>query len=181
MARLKSAVPDYLGAPIESLPRRYWEVLFPRSEWTLIAQAARSRRLDANLMCGLILQESAFNPLAVSQAGAMGLMQVLPGTGSDAARVLGDKGFRPSRLLEPAVNIRMGTWHFSELLGRQGGSIELALAAYNAGEARVRGWRSVFGTSEPAYFVEEVPYSETRLYVKRILSHAAMYRAIYGP
>lgn len=181
ISRLKAAVPDYLGAPIETLPRRFWEVLYPRSEWETLAAAARARRLDPSLICGLILQESGFNPLAVSQAGAVGLMQVLPGTGSDAARALGETRFRPSRLLEPAMNIRVGTWHFSQLLARQGGALEIALAAYNAGEARVRHWRSVFGTNEPTFFVEEVPYTETRLYVKRVLSHAAMYRAIYGP
>lgn len=181
IVRLKAAIPDYLGAPIGTLPRRFWEVLFPRSEWTSILQASRSTRLDPNLVCGLILQESAFNPLAVSQAGALGLMQVLPRTGDDAARALGETQFRPARLLEPSLNIRVGTWHLAEILRRMGGQKELALAAYNAGEARVRHWRSVFGTSEPASFVEEIPYTETRLYVKRILSHAAMYHAIYGP
>ncbi len=178
--RLKTAVPDYLAAPVETLPRRYWEVLYPRPSWEEIEKASRAQSVDPALVCGLILQESAYNPLAVSQAGALGLMQLLPGTGADAARALGEKNFTAARLLEPAMNIRLGTWHLAQVLGRFGRSTELALAAYNAGEGRVQRWQEVFGTSEPTFFVEEIPYTETRLYVKRILSHAAMYRAIYG-
>jgi soluble lytic murein transglycosylase len=131
-------------------------------------------------VAGLILQESGFNPLAVSHAGALGLMQVLPSTGADAARVLGIRNFTAARLLEPETNIRIGTWYFAGVLAHFNRRIELALASYNAGESRVRHWQSVFGTSEPTYFVEEVPYVETRLYVKRVLSHSAMYHAIYG-
>lgn len=180
IARLKGAVPDYLAASIESLPRRYWEVLYPRKEWSEISEYSGRRHLDPALVCGLILQESAFNPLAVSGAGAMGLMQVLPGTGREAALADGATGFTPARLLEPATNIRLGTWHFAALVARCGGRVELALAAYNAGETRLERWRGAFGTTDPTTFIEDVPYTETRLYVKRILSHAAMYRAIYG-
>lgn len=180
ISRLKLAVPDYLAVPIESLPIRYWEVLYPRREWDRILEFSRARRLDPHVVCGLVLQESAFNPLAVSAAGAMGLMQVLPQTGRDAARATGVGPFTSARLFEPATNLRLGTWHFADLLARCDGRIELALAAYNAGEGRLRRWRTVFGTSDPTSFVEDVPFTETRLYVKRVLSHAAMYRAIYG-
>lgn len=180
LARLKTAVPNYLTVPIPALPRRYWEVLFPRTEWESIERFAKAQSLDPWLICGLILQESAFNPLAVSGAGARGLMQVLPGTGADAARALGERSFNPSRLFEPATNVRLGTWHFAGVLARFDHRQELALAAYNAGEARARHWQEVFGTHDATQFVEEIPYIETRLYVKRILSHAAMYRAIYG-
>ena len=180
ISRLKSAVPDYLSIPIGSLPRRYWELLYPRREWERIEESSRRWKLDPALVCGLILQESAFNPLAVSGAGAMGLMQVLPGTGRDAAASEGAAGFTPARLLEPATNILLGTRHLAQLIGRCGGRLELALAAYNAGEARLERWRTRFGGSDPTTFVEDLPYTETRLYVKRILSHAAMYRAIYG-
>jgi soluble lytic murein transglycosylase len=180
LARLKAAVPDYLTVPIAALPRRYWEVLYPRTEWESIQTFAKARSLDPSLVCGLILQESAFNPLAVSGAGARGLMQVLPGTGAEAARSLGEKSFSPARLFEPATNVRIGTWHFAGVLSRFDHRVDLALAAYNAGEARARHWQEVFGTRDSTQFVEEIPYIETRLYVKRILSHAAMYRAIYG-
>jgi soluble lytic murein transglycosylase len=180
MARLKAAVPNYLTVPIPTLPRRYWEVLFPRTEWDSIETFAKAQKLDPYLVCGLILQESAFNPLAVSGAGARGLMQVLPGTGADAARALGVKSFNPARLFEPATNVRLGTWHFAGVLSRCDRRVDVALAAYNAGEARARHWQEVFGTRDSTQFVEEIPYIETRLYVKRILSHAAMYRAIYG-
>ena len=181
LGRLKAAVPNYLSVPIPTLPRRYWEVLYPRSEWDSIQTFAKAQSLDPHLVCGLILQESAFNPLAVSGAGARGLMQVLPGTGEDAARALGERSFNPARLLEPATNIRLGTWHFAGVLARFDHRVDVALAAYNAGEARARHWQEVFGTRDSTQFVEEIPYIETRLYVKRILSHAAMYREIYGP
>ena len=180
LVRLKAAVPNYLTVPVQELPRRYWEVLFPRAEWESIARFAKSRSLDPHLVCGLILQESAFNPLAVSGAGARGLMQVLPGTGRDAARAMGERSFNAARLFEPATNLRLGTWHFAGVLSRFDHRTEIALAAYNAGEGRARHWQQVFGTRDATQFVEEIPYTETRLYVKRILSHAAMYRAIYG-
>ena len=180
MARFKTAVPSYLSVPIASIPMRYWEILYPVREGDAISDSALRRKLDPALVCGLILQESAFNPLAVSSAQAMGLMQILPGTGAEAARATGEAGFSQERLLEPGTNIRLGTWHFASLLERLNGKVELALAAYNAGETRAQRWAALFGTSDPTTFVEEIPYTETRLYVKRILSHAAMYRAIYG-
>jgi soluble lytic murein transglycosylase len=177
--RLKAAVPDHLSVPTGSLPMRYWELLYPLRERDKIDEMARARRLEPNLVCALILQESAFNPLAVSKAGAMGLMQILPETGREAAAAIDERGFSPARLLEPSTNVRLGTWHFAEILRRCEGRIELALAAYTAGEGRLRTWRRRYDTSDPSVFVEEIPFTETRLYVKRILSHAAMYRELY--
>jgi soluble lytic murein transglycosylase len=180
IARLKSAVPDYLSAPIESLPMRFWELLYPRREWDRIREASLANHLDPHLVCGLILQESAFNPLAVSSAGAMGLMQVLPDTGREAASQTGITAFSAARLFEPATNLKVGTWHLASILSKADGRVEIALAAYNAGEGRLARWKTLFGTSDPTTFVEDIPFTETRLYVKRIVSHAAMYHAIYG-
>ena len=84
------------------------------------------------------------------------------------------------RLLEPAANLRIGNWHLAAIISRCGGRVDQALAAYNAGEGRLARWRKLFGNEDPASFVEEIPYTETRLYVKHVLSNAAMYRAIYG-
>ncbi len=177
---LKRAVPTYYSLGMEALPRFYWETLFPRPYWSDLTRFSARNRLDPFLVASLIRQESEFNPEAVSRANAMGLMQLLPGTGRITARELRVRRFSTSQLLTPNVNLRLGTTYFRQLLDKFDGRLEYALAAYNAGTDRVEGWLQDGNFRDPAEFVESIPFTETREYVQAILRNASVYRRLYA-
>jgi soluble lytic murein transglycosylase len=130
------------------------------------------------LVAGLIRQESTFQPDALSPAGAIGLMQVLPRTAKRLARRL-KLGYARSKLFNPEYNLLVGSLYLADLL-RGEGSPEAALAAFNAGEERVAGWRAERRFEEPAEFVESIPFTETREYVQIVMRNTEMYRLLHG-
>ena len=170
----------YLRLPIESMPREFWERLYPLPYEDELRGRARPHELDPFLVAGLIRQESEFNPRAVSRAGAMGLMQLMPSTGSGLARRLGVAGFSKRRLHDPDTSLRLGTFHLKEVVERYQGDLELTLAAYNAGESRANRWVQWADFEEPGEFVETIPFTETRGYVQSVLRNRDMYRRLYG-
>lgn len=160
--------------------REFWQCLYPRGHWPAVHEQAAKQGLDPFLVMAVIREESAFAPRAVSRAGARGLMQLMPQTAEQVARqhhlALG-----PSVPLEvPEVNIRLGTIHLAELLRDNGGSLSLALAAYNAGQQQVQRWRERFPSADEEEFTEDIPYAETRNYVKRVLGSSQRYASLYG-
>jgi soluble lytic murein transglycosylase len=177
---LKRAVPSYFAVDIPDLPRAYWEALFPRPYWTDLRRYSLANGLDPYLVASLIRQESEFNPVALSHANAVGLMQLLPKTGRLVARQENLKHYNPSQLYTPAVNLQLGTRYFRGMVDQFGGSIEYALAAYNAGSDRVEEWLGHGKYRDPQEFVESIPFTETREYVQAILRNAGVYRQLYG-
>ncbi len=171
-------VPDYFRYDIDHLPRRYWEALYPLPWWDVIKEFAAKEGMDPHLMAGIIRQESAFNPTAVSRANARGLMQILPSTGRTMARRMGIQGYNTTWLFTPQVNIRMGIVYFKQLLAEHNGKLEDTLAAYNAGPHRVVSWREAKYTDD-LEFVECIPFTETREYVQIVLRNAEIYRRLY--
>jgi soluble lytic murein transglycosylase len=131
------------------------------------------------LLYGLVREESTFNPTLVSHAGAVGLTQLLVAT---AARFKGRGEKAPDRvaLKEPERNAAIGARYLGWLLRRFGGHVALAVAAYNAGENRVAEWLVARGSLPLDEFVEEIPFKETRHYVRRVLGSALAYEAL-GP
>jgi soluble lytic murein transglycosylase len=176
---LKTMVPDHLGIPLAAAPRHFWELLYPLPYRAELFADARERELDPYVVAGLIRQESEFNPGAVSPAKAYGLMQVLPVTGKQYARTAGVPKFSTPLLLQPAVNLRIGTFVFRKMLEHSGGHLEQTLAAYNAGPMRLAEWVTWNSPHEPAEFVESIPFTETREYVQAVLRNADMYRRLY--
>jgi soluble lytic murein transglycosylase len=136
--------------------------------------------LDAAFLSAIILEESRFNPQAVSPAGARGLMQVLPSTANQIVQRIKIRPYSESLLFDPEMNLRLGSWYLSSLLEEFGGKETLALAAYNAGPHVVRQWMAKIPTAREDEFVENIPYAETRNYVIRVLSSAEVYRMLYG-
>lgn len=172
----------YLRMPVESQSREFWERLYPLPFEDSLRARAEPHALDPYLVAGLIRQESEFNPRAVSRAGARGLMQVMPATGKELARRLGVSRFSTGRLFEPDISLRFGTYHLKEVIDQFEGSLELALAAYNAGATRAKTWITWEEFPEPAAFVETIPFTETRGYVQAVLRNRETYRKIYdGP
>jgi soluble lytic murein transglycosylase len=178
---VRRAYPDYAELPPDSLPAEVWDVLFPVRHLDLVTRHAARNRLDPDLVLALIRQESAFAESARSPANARGLMQILPSTGRLLARQAGISRYSVARLYQADTNIALGTRHLSALLERYGGKVELALAAYNAGDNRVDRWLAEFGAVDMAEFVERIPFSETRGYVKQVLSNRAHYRIRTAP
>jgi len=178
MRSLKRALPYAASAPIKSVPLAYWRILFPEPWWSTITAEAAKNNLDPYLVASLIRQESEFNPSAVSNKSAYGLMQLLPSVGKSLAREEGMSHFETFQLLDPATNIRLGTRYLRKTLDRFGGVTEYALAAYNAGDSRVADWQAAGPYQGIDEFVESIPFSETRDYVESILRNAETYREI---
>jgi len=133
------------------------------------------------LVLAVMRQESEFYPLARSPVGALGLMQLMPATARHSAQKIGLPFSRDRLTSDPDYNIRLGQAYLKELLEQFGGSYILALAAYNAGPARVTSWIGLFGdprdpSIDPINWIERIPFSETRNYVQRILESLVVYR-----
>ncbi len=175
---LKRALPGSASASIESIPLAYWRILFPEPWWDTIQAESAKNNLDPYLVASLIRQESEFDPSAISHANAYGLMQLLPVVGRKMAHEEGITSFQTFQLLDPAMNIRLGTRYLREMLDHFGGVQEYALAAYNAGDYRVADWEAAGPYSGIDEFVESIPFTETREYVQAILRNEEMYRAI---
>lgn len=176
---LKRAAPNYFAVDLPSLPRPYWEGLFPKAFWPDLKQFSSANALDPYLVAALIRQESAFNPGAVSRANAIGLMQLLPKVGRSVARQMKLRRFGTQQLFNPGTNLQLGTRYFRSMVDKFG-SFEYALAAYNAGSDRVQDWLGQGTYRDPQEFVESIPFTETREYVQNILRNANVYRQLYG-
>jgi soluble lytic murein transglycosylase len=136
--------------------------------------------LDVAWVYGLIRQESRFVMNAKSHVGASGLMQLMPATARFVARKIGLDNYRHAQVNEIDTNIRLGTNYLNMVLKDLDGSQLMASAAYNAGPGRPRYWRSTLRrTVEGAVFAESIPFSETRGYVKNVLSNATYYAALF--
>jgi soluble lytic murein transglycosylase len=177
---MKRSVPSYFAVDIPTLPRVYWEALFPRPYWGDLKRFSAANGLDPYLVASLIRQESEFNPLAVSRANAVGLMQLLPKTGKAVAHQVDLKHYAPTQLFTPTVNLQLGTRYFRGMVDKFGGSFENALAAYNAGSDRVEEWMGQGKYRDSAEFVESIPFTETREYVQAIMRNSAVYKQLYG-
>lgn len=168
--------PRYLGAGRRAPVQDFWELLYPRGFWDIIQVHAARQAVDPYLVLALIREESAFAAQAVSRAGAVGLMQLLPETAR--TQVTADEA--EGRLVDVETNIALGTRYLAGLLRDFGNDLALALAAYNAGPQQVRRWLDGPGAPATDAFIEAIPFPETRQYVKRVLGSYARYRTLYA-
>ncbi len=148
------------------------QIQFPVAFKTLVQKYAREYSVSPYLVMALMRQESAFQPWVSSSANAQGLMQLLPSTANMRAKAL---GIRLEDLFDPEQNIQVGTAELSNLLGRFSGDWVGTIAGYNAGPGRPPQWRAQFGKLDPDEFIEEIPFSETNLYVKLVLRNYWIY------
>jgi soluble lytic murein transglycosylase len=164
-----------------TLPRAFWEMLYPFAWRAEITEVAESAGLDPYLVAAVVREESWYYPRAVSPAGARGLMQLMPKTARVLAESRGmsfdDEG---GMLDEPRTNIELGAAFLASLMREWGGDPRRALAAYNAGPPRARQWWQSRRIDDIEAWVEQIPFDETRLYVKRVMLSWEEYRRIYG-
>ncbi|HEV7920069.1 MAG TPA: transglycosylase SLT domain-containing protein [Thermoanaerobaculia bacterium] len=163
-----------------NIPPRFWEILFPLNYWENIRTEAERRGVDPYLMASIIRQESGFEPTTVSNAGAVGLMQIMPAEASRIAEKGGLAEVTRETLFDPSVNIAVGAAEYRQKLDLMNGNDVLAIAAYNAGEDAVGRWLSQTPIDDLDTFVESIPYAETRLYVKTVTRNRFEYRRIYA-
>jgi len=136
--------------------------------------------LDVAYMYGLIRQESRFQVAARSTVGASGLMQVMPATAQWTAKKLGMVDYQGEQIADRDVNLKIGAGYLKLLIDDFGGSQAMAAAAYNAGPGRPRRWREG-ARLESAGWAENIPFNETRDYVKKVLANAVVYNhVLYG-
>ncbi|MCA0214349.1 MAG: lytic transglycosylase domain-containing protein [Proteobacteria bacterium] len=157
------------------------EQRFPMPFRESVVRRSREIALDPAYVYGLIRQESRFIMDARSHVGASGLMQVMPATARWTARKIGLANFTADQINDRETNIAIGTGYLKLVLDDFDGSMPLAAAAYNAGPGRPRSWRAPGGTGpvlEGAAWAENVPFNETRDYVKKVVSNTTMYAAI---
>ena len=180
ISNLRRVFPNYLETPLDGLPRSIWEVFFPVNFGSILFREAEKQKVDPYLLLALIRQESVFDPQALSVANAHGLMQLVPSTARVVARGMRMRPPSVDRLHDPEVNIPLGTKYFSDLLRRFDGQKDKVLAGYNAGEDRVEVWMNEGGFADSSEFVENIPFTQTRNYVKTIDRNYWFYKRLYG-
>ncbi len=151
-------------------PAWYQRLWYPLRYDEFVTAHARNYRLDPALLAAVIYQESKFRAEARSDRGAIGLMQLLPGTAEGIAARTGGSAFTVADLYDPEINIRYGAWYLRHLLDKYG-SERVALAAYNAGQGKVDEWRAR-GAG--------IQFSETRHFVQRVEDLKGVYRHAYA-
>jgi len=169
-----------LSGPIHSENHLLWQVAYPNAFHELVEKHCRAANVDPYLLQALIREESALDPRALSWAGALGLSQLMLSTARTLARPLKISGVTQESLLEPDQNLRLGSWYLGLLLKRFQGSKAHALAAYNAGAEMVNRWNAARSHLELDEWIEEIPFAETRGYVKRVLRSYNTYHLLYA-
>lgn len=174
----KQSDPNYEAYPFSALPEEAWKLLYPRSDWSVVRRYARLDGLDPYLVMGLIRQESAFDPRATSYTGARGLMQMEPYTAVDRVRGRWRRLRVVRSLYSPAYNIRAGCLYLRGLLRSFNNGLPETLAAYNAGDIRVRQWIANSKINDPDEFLETIPFTDTRAYVEMVLRDRMIYHEL---
>ena len=145
----------------------------------VIWQEAHANHLSPYLVAAVIRVESSYRPDAVSDKGAVGLMQLIPSTAAWASLKADKKVLRKGELLNPAANIHLGSWYLSQLLKNYQGNEVLGLAAYNAGSRNVESWLAQGVLTSSSKSAAKVPFPETKNFVHRVLFLKTLYRALY--
>lgn len=153
---------------------------YPQGFGETVKRLSAKYGVDEFVVYSIIREESRFQEKAVSPAGAIGLMQLIPSTGKSTAREVGISGYQTGMLYTPRVNIELGIAYFKKVFDEFGGNVHLALASYNAGPHNVARWMVKLGHLDLDEFVEEIPFYETRNYVRRVLRSYGAYKALYG-
>jgi tetratricopeptide (TPR) repeat protein len=160
-----------------------WRFAFPLAYGNIVEREARKRSLDPLLIHGLIRQESRYDHTAVSRSNAMGLMQLLKGTAYGVAKHNGIALNATQDIFKPDTNIQLGTAYVAYVLKRAEGNAMLAVASYNGGPNAVAKWlkqHQAQGISDMDVYVENIPYDETRDYVRKVFAHYWNYEHLYN-
>jgi soluble lytic murein transglycosylase len=160
--------------------RGFWDALSPLTHKRQLYELSGEYKIDPLLLASIVKAESGFNPYASSERGALGLMQLLPETAQQLAVELKIDYQDQEDLYRDDINLRLGAYYFSKLLKGEGGNLVLALAAYNAGPAKVRSWKIDAFAKDQNELIDEIPVPETRAYVERVIKNYRFFKALQG-
>lgn len=180
MQAINTANRELNGAP--KLSQR-WEMAYPLEYADLISSDAKNDGVDPLLVHALIREESRYNADALSRAKALGLMQLMPGTAYGVAKRLAVPLSGTSDILKPEINIKLGTNYLAYTLKRFDNNALLAVASYNGGPNAVQSWfqqHRLAGNADFDWFVENIPFRETRDYVRKVFGSYWTYEELYG-
>lgn len=163
----------------KELLQKYPELLFPKPYWDLVQLHANKRNIPASFVYSIMRQESAFDPFARSPVDAMGLLQLMPALGKKLAKEENIPFVDEFALFNEAININLGAKELSQLLQRNKNNYIAAIAGYNASPAAFQGWIKSRYRPNVVEFIEEIPYEETRTYIKLIIRNMIFYDRIY--
>ncbi len=164
----------------EELKNQSHQINYPIVQAEDIWNYAQQYNIDPYLILGLLRQESAYQEIVKSWAGAIGYIQVMPATGAKVAYMLGQSTYSPLDLEDPNINLQYGMFYFSKLMERFDNSFPFAVGSYNGGPHNMSRWyRGKMGTVDMAEFVEHIPYDETRRYIKKVTGHYNRYVQLY--
>jgi soluble lytic murein transglycosylase len=155
------------------------ELALPLRHEDVIRQQAKEKGLDPSLIAAVIYVETRYVP-RVSSAGAVGLMQITPETAQFIAHRSGGTAFQQSDLATPQINIAYGAYYLRYLLRAFDANVTMGLAAYNGGEGNVRKWVAQASAEGHAFTTDDIPFGETRHYVRNVLDAQKRYRARYS-
>lgn len=156
----------------------FWNALSPVFHKDLLYKYSGIYKIDPLLIAAVIHTESKFNPMATSKKGALGLMQILPDTAKEIAGELGIDIVNEEDIYEVKKNIRVGFHYMARLLREFNGNLIFALAAYNAGISKAKIWAANYHGEDEDTVIANIPISETRNFIKRVLKNYRWFRAV---
>ena len=163
---------------LEELPLELWESLYPLYYEDLIGERALEYEIDPLLVLAMIREESRFNAWNESVAGARGLMQIIFSTGEWIAQKINLEEFNDEMLFNSEINIDLGCWYINYLKERFSNDLILIISGYNAGPGTTSKWLEQYDRSDLDNFIENVPYSETREHIKKVIKSYQMYKRL---
>lgn len=155
------------------------KIVYPIHYRSLIEKYSKEYNLDPLLVASIIRAESKFDEKAVSSKGAKGLMQISSMTGKWASEELGIKNYTEELLFNPNINIKIGCWYLSILNKEFNNNLFLVLAAYNGGSGNVNKWLKDIRYSDDGVTLKDIPFLETKAYVKKVHKNLKMYKYLY--
>lgn len=174
----RNAMGKITEKPTENDPK--WKLIYPIYYSDVINDNAQENNIDPILVLALMKEESYFNPHAVSSSNARGLMQLLPGTAKDVIRWKGFSSYYENELFNPEINIKLGSAYIGHTRDVFSGDMLFSVAAYNGGPGAVKNWLKTMSSEEMDIFIENIPYGQTRDYVKKVFGTYWNYKRIYG-
>ena len=156
----------------------YGQFLYPQPHQSQVKTMAEKTAIPQALIYSIMKQESAFNEKTRSAADAMGLMQMIPRLAKQLSKKFSVMYTTPEDLYNPDINIQLGSFELMEQIKKQAGQLTFVAAAYNAGPGALSGWLKTRNRSDILEFIEEIPYEETRTYVKLIARNKLFYDRI---
>jgi len=154
-------------------------IFYPTEHKLTVEKYAQMYGIEEELVYAVIKAESNFDESAVSQKGAVGLMQIMESTGEWAAEKIGLNNYTKESLYNPEINIEIGCFYLSYLLDLYGNDVRCAVAAYNAGQANVDKWLGDEMYSKDGKSLDKIPFGETAKYVKKVMGNVKIYDFLY--